>query len=298
MAAGAQHPRDAYQSIAAAVSALGDNHSRFVPATLELPNGVEISIEDIISAQTPAEPLARRMGAHVRYISVPGFSGPGAAEFADRILDRVIEVDGPDVCGWIVDVRANTGGNMWPMLQGLSPILGEGTPGYFVAPDSSWTSWQIGTDISGDRRLARDPVAVAILHGGSTVSSGEAVVVAFRGRPASRTFGQPTGGLSTANRSIPLDDGAILVLTVSIFADRGRNLYGGTIEPDELIPAETSEEQTLSILEEWLLRQPACAQGELRAPERGGEPDSARRARHVTSSSAHLTDSPTHEVPS
>ena len=32
VAAGAQHPRDSWRSIAGAVQALSDNHSRFVPA--------------------------------------------------------------------------------------------------------------------------------------------------------------------------------------------------------------------------------------------------------------------------
>ena len=34
--------------------------------------------------------------------------------------------------GWIVDLRGNFGGNMWPMLLSVEPLIGNGTLGYFV----------------------------------------------------------------------------------------------------------------------------------------------------------------------
>jgi len=37
--------------------------------------------------------------------------------------------------GWIIDLRGNSGGNMYPMLAGLSSLLGEGVLGYDVYPD-------------------------------------------------------------------------------------------------------------------------------------------------------------------
>ena len=35
---------------------------------------------------------------------------------------------------WIIDLRENWGGDMYPMIAGLAPIIGEGTYGYFVLP--------------------------------------------------------------------------------------------------------------------------------------------------------------------
>jgi carboxyl-terminal processing protease len=256
-AAGAQHPRDTYRAIAVALAALEDGHSRFVPPISELPPEFQM----MAASRPRPEPEARQLDGRAAYVAVPGFSGPGADEFAERILDLVFEVDGPDVCGWIVDVRGNTGGNMWPMLQGLSPILGEGVTGYFVTPEDEWTAWEIDSDLAAGRKLARERVAVAVLHGGETVSSGEAVVVALRGRPETKSFGQSTGGLSTANRTITLSDGATLLLTVSRFADRHRNVYGEAIEPDEFVHADTPEEQLLEAARAWLLRQAACSGG-------------------------------------
>jgi C-terminal processing protease CtpA/Prc len=158
-----------------------------------------------------------------------------------------------------VDLRGNGGGNMWPMLQGLSPILGVGIPGYFVPPEGPWEPWMINRAPVGPLALTPPFRAVAVLHDSVTASSGEAVAVAFRGRQQARSFGQSTRGLSTANRSIPLGDGAVMALTVSIFADRRQNTYGGPIPPDEPIPLGTPDEEVLGWASEWLSGQPSCA---------------------------------------
>ncbi len=61
------------------------------------------------------------------------------------------------------------------------------------------------------------------------------MAVAFRGRPNTRSFGQPTGGASSGNQGFRLSDGAAVALTVSLFADRDGRVYGGRIEPDTLV---------------------------------------------------------------
>ena len=55
--------------------------------------------------------------------------------------------------GWIVDLRGNTGGNMWPMLTGIGPILGDGTVGSFVAADGNIT-WFYQDGKTGTRNPA------------------------------------------------------------------------------------------------------------------------------------------------
>ena len=63
-------------------------------------------------------------------------------------------------------------------------------------------------------------------------SSGEAIIVAFEERPNTRSFGEPSCGVSTANSNFDLGDDYTLWLTVSTFADRAENSYGGRIPPD------------------------------------------------------------------
>ena len=44
----------------------------------------------------------------------------------------------PDLLRWIVDLRGNYGGNIWPMIAGVGPVLGEGIIGWIVYNDSEY----------------------------------------------------------------------------------------------------------------------------------------------------------------
>lgn len=65
-----------------------------------------------------------------------------------------------------------------------------------------------------------------------TASAGEAVVVAFRGRPDTRFFGEQTYGVPTGNEPYHLSVGAVLVLTQVKDADRTGRAYDAPIPPD------------------------------------------------------------------
>ena len=153
--------------------------------------------------------------------------------------------------GWIVDLRGNTGGNMWPMLTGIGPILGDGIVGSFVAADGNIT-WFYQDGKTGTRNpagletvsltLQEEPVLqtpsvapVAVLVDSSTASSAEAITIAFHGRPGSRSFGSRTAGKSTAVQPFKLDDGAELYLTTAIDADRSGKAYPDGFTPDQVI---------------------------------------------------------------
>ena len=96
---------------------------------------------------------------------------------------------------------------------------------------------------------------VAVLFGPRTGSSGEASVLAWRGRPQTRSFGQPTAGVSTGNVVQTLADGSRLLLTTTVMRDRNDRGDGLKIEPDQRIEGDAA---TLAAAEAWLLAQPAC----------------------------------------
>jgi len=153
-------------------------------------------------------------------------------------------------CGWIVDLRANHGGSMGPMLTVLAPLLAGDTLGYFVYPSGRRTPWALrdGQLFVGDRadsprtnryRLSRPAPPVAILIGTPTASAAEATLISFRGQPDVRSFGRPTHGLATANVVHRLSDGAYLQITVADEADRTGHVYPehSPIPPDQSTPA-------------------------------------------------------------
>jgi C-terminal processing protease CtpA/Prc len=86
--------------------------------------------------------------------------------------------------------------------------------------------------------LKRVGPRVAVLTDNGVASSGEAVVLSFKGRLDTRSFGDRTCGLSTANAPYPMSDGATLNITEAVMADRHRNRYGYSIPPDETVLAE------------------------------------------------------------
>jgi C-terminal processing protease CtpA/Prc len=264
-ALGASTPEDTCIAIQFALKDLGDHHS-----FLMTPEQFAELEEGTANLSNP-DPSGRLLDSGLGYILLPGFAGLGDAanEYATEIQEIIREIDADSPCGWIVDLRQNIGGSMWPMLAGVGPILGEGRVGAFVSPDGEQVSWTYmeGQAWEGDSLQAAVTGAtyeldspsppVAVLTGPRTSSSGEAIAVAFQGRPNTRSFGLATMGLSTANESFELSDGAWIFLTVSVFADRTGQEYGGVVAPDEVL-GEEEEELTLQTAIDWLLEQPAC----------------------------------------
>ncbi|NNF13498.1 MAG: peptidase S41 [Gemmatimonadetes bacterium] len=263
-AAGIMTIPETYPVIVSALERIGDGHSFFQEPIASAPPA---------AGNAPSAALVDGVG----YLDVPAFSGGGEDGDSLALLYHGL-IEGVDTmavqaCRWVVDLRGNTGGNMWPMIAGVGPILGEDTVGFFVDPDSVFRSW---TYYEGEARINDAPVNaaippyepqsmaphVAVLTDSLTASSGEAVAVAFRGRDGARSFGQPTWGLSTANAPFLLDDGAVIFLTVSTMVDRAGVVYGGELAPDEPVVGEkTGDPQTDEVLEAaltWLSTQ-SCA---------------------------------------
>jgi len=264
----AQSTSDTYDAIRYALQQLGDHHSFFRP-----PGGQSQQFLGPDPMQTG--PSATHLGAGIGYVNVSTFSGSGAlaAELAQNYHTMIEGVDTLGTCGWVVDLRGNLGGNMWPMVAGVGPIVGEGVLGFFVDPDSVVNTWRykngasimdsfVLTQVESPYRLISPDPPVAVITDDRTASSGEATAIAFRGRPDARSFGQPTYGVSTANRGFALSDGASIFLTVSTMADRTGKLYGYKLPPDELVAGEkTGDPATdlpLAAAMTWLLAHAAC----------------------------------------
>jgi carboxyl-terminal processing protease len=240
VAAGAQTIPQTHVAIARALRLLADDHSTF-----RTPEGAVLSGSSRQCGAHIADPPQLPPG--IGYIRVRAFGGDGGdpevyvgdirammAAFADQELD-----------GWIVDLRGNTGGTMWPMLAAVGPVLGEDTVGYFVEPEGERQAWLYREgavwldDVEMYRgpepgQLRRERPRTAVLTDNLTIGAGEAVAIAFRGRPDSRSFGQGTCGLSTGLSTFTMSDGAVLSLVVTTMADRTGRTYGDFIGPDEV----------------------------------------------------------------
>lgn len=267
----AQTPADTYDIIRSLLRKAGGKHSQFMP-----PRSAG-ELQQATASDSPP-PRAKLLLDRLGYVAIEGFgSSTNAAqtEYATRVQQLIRDIDANAPCGWIVDLREDTGGNMYPMLAGLGPILGEGVAGFFVDPDGLQTPWsyEAGAARLDDEAVAEvagpaytltgTDVPVAVLTGINTASSGEAVAISFRGRPHTRSFGHYTAGLSTGNAGFPLSDGAMLILTTVVMADRTGTAYGEHVQPD--VKVDDVRQYTMLMEEaipqpaiDWLLDQPAC----------------------------------------
>lgn len=166
----------------------------------------------------------------------------------------------------------HTGGNMLPMLTGLGPILGEGELGAFVDPSGTTMLWRYhdgqirigewaGVKYDAPYLPKQVHVPVAVLSSRLTASSGELVLLAFRGRAQTRSFGEETAGVPTANQGMHLRDGAMIHLTLALGADRTERIYDGPLAPDEYVEADwtqfgTESDPVLAAAMDWLLERP------------------------------------------
>jgi C-terminal processing protease CtpA/Prc len=203
-------------------------------------------------------------------------NGPDFERFVETLHALVIELQEEKPVGWIVDLRGNSGGDMWPMLAGIGSVLGEGDLGAFVSADNEHDSWfykagkagsrspegqeEIAAEVKTQPLVLTDLPWVAVLLDRGTGSSGEAVAIAFAGRSRERSFGEHTAGFSTSNDLHPMPDGASLFLCAGLEQDRNGKLYPDGLDPDEKVPApETrpSEDTDAALIaaEEWLIRQ-------------------------------------------
>lgn len=232
-----------FPGIRKALELLGDGHSSY-----RSPTGTFIFVPTRTCQSSGSGPVVG-IPEKVGYVRVGSFSGTAeqATAFAAEIQANIRAADRDDLIGWIVDLRGNGGGNMWPMIAGIGPVLGSGIVGWFINPSGAETSWEyrdgaswIGSNmiqrVDNPYTLKRPSPRVAVLVDNRVASSGEATFIAFKGRPHTRSFGEASCGLSTANAALGLSDGAILNLTVSVMADRSKTRYGNHVLPDEAVP--------------------------------------------------------------
>jgi carboxyl-terminal processing protease len=194
-------------------------------------------------------------------------------EFANKLHAIVTDLQAQKPDGWLIDLRGNGGGNMWPMLAGIGAVLGEGDLGAFESPNGEREAWfykagkagshspqgpdDIGASVEKPPFALPDLPWVAVLLDRGTASSAEAVAISFAGRSRERSFGEHTGGFSTSNQMYQLSDGAALFLCVGIELDRTGHRYPDGIDPDVKLPTADSrpteeKDPVLQAAEDWI----------------------------------------------
>ena len=241
----AQTIEDTLPAIKLALTMLGDRHSYYVTRTGQYIFNPASPSAFGACASNPEPPEPPRF-ADIGYVRVRVFLDGDRTVRARAIQDAIRAEDRPGLAGWIVDLRNSHGGDLWPVAAGLGSILGDGIAGYFMLPGSvvknRW-GYEAGRAFEGDTTIMQleNPVAlripnprVAVLTDTGVSSSGEAMTIAFRERPNTRSFGLPTCGLSTGVTQVALLTGGVIGIVDTRMADRTQRQYGEAVFPDEI----------------------------------------------------------------
>ena len=202
------------------------------------------------------------------YIAVPGFHKNDSTlkqAFADQAQLGISTLYQDGIKGWIIDLRPNDGGNMEPMIAGLGPLLDEGKLGSLLdvfGKHEYWSyqngacHWEDEIGVPASNPVVLDTkLPIAVLYHSRTGSSGEIMILSFVGNTKTRSFGQPSMGLTTGNGTFELPDGASLFLASTTMCDRYGQPYYGSVTPDEVIEASADVEGADATLEaaiKWL----------------------------------------------
>ena len=179
-AKGAQTTFDTYPAIVFAFTQLQEHHS-----WLQLPDSMPADKRQAITAamtkitgksqtESKASPFfpQKEMQAHIdrndgnvfAHVAVPMCVGPYSdwekngpyfQEFADKLHRIVVDLQSQKPQGWIIDLRGNAGGNMWPMLAGIGIVIGEGDLGAFISADEERVPWFYRAGKAGVRTTDR-----------------------------------------------------------------------------------------------------------------------------------------------
>lgn len=166
-------------------------------------------------------------------------------KLAQELRDSLAKLNPAKLKGLIIDLRTNSGGNMYPMILGVSSLLGDGKFGSFIDPVSKQEEeWGIRgksiyagkeTELTLPMSLALNTkLKVVVLIGINTASSGEATAITFKGRKNTRFIGEDTDGYTTANDSFRIFDLDVFMAT-AVEADRNGNVYFDKVSADQEI---------------------------------------------------------------
>ena len=172
------------------------------------------------------------------YILLPGmYSEKNVHKQSQKLYDQINTIKSSNrLQGWVIDLRFNTGGDIYPMLLALYDFLGDNVV---------WGVLDINKNLVNEIALKKgkykansktvsyikpdgellDETKVAVLTNIATGSSGEITALAFKGRKNTIFIGEKTFGKTTANTKADLPFGAFMTLMTGYDCDRNGNYY-------------------------------------------------------------------------
>lgn len=257
----AQSLQDTIQSFIEVLKSLNDVHSSIIFKNQYYSNYADLEEHE----RTRILPIIHESYTHTNhiqtqiienqyaFISIPGIQVIGQSKIdsmANLIQNSVSQVCNKQIKGVIIDLRLNSGGNIYPMLAGLSAFLPEGNIAFEVdMNDALVRTWKIKkgnffldhfktTNLHVKSRPKLKNIPVVVLTGPATVSAGSMVAIAFKSRKNTVFMGEATAnGYTTCNGYFYFGNNLILNLATYFVADVYKKVYKENVKPDIEIKA-------------------------------------------------------------
>ncbi|MBL7950836.1 MAG: S41 family peptidase [Flavobacteriales bacterium] len=244
--------------LTAVMNALGDHHGRIMLDWQPLAWMSDATYTNNHDTRSPDQAFwsevqrgrygfeASMRGKNVGYLRIPAVNGGDVQQIAKKFrhsLDSLLAL-GAD--RWIIDLRVNSGGNMWPMLEALAPLFPPGRAattidrhdGMFASYDFRDGHFERNAyrmiELPSTAFLFKDPVVV--LMGRYTASSGEAVAACFVNRPNTTSIGEATADYATETGWVTVYDRVLISIAESVFCNLEGHQYRHGFIPTVVIP--------------------------------------------------------------
>ncbi len=181
-----------------------------------------------------------RVKNDILYVHLPEFSGSSSQgkRYANTLYHKLTS---KTYKGIIIDLRNNLGGDIGPMLAGVSPVVPNGKLFEIVnsANKSTSVTFQgsvtnnMGTKIDLGKVKKITGIPVAVILNRWTASSGELTALALENNPNVKTFGGNSAGYTSINDTYTMYNGAQVNITAEkVKKNNGRILFNNKIKPD------------------------------------------------------------------
>lgn len=204
-----------------------------------------------LKAQLKSEKVvvSQVINKNIGYIRIPGnddFSFKKVDSIANAITSHINEINSAKIKAWIIDLRTNTGGNMYPILLGLKDFIGGDNVvfgGFRNSKGESSGQWEIkdgkmlidGIELVRQVQLKtpiKKDIPIVILTSCYTASAGEMTAISLIGRKNTSVVGEPTADYTTAVQGFKVNADAGLNLSTDYVVDRNLKIYKSHITPD------------------------------------------------------------------
>lgn len=221
-----------------------DNHTfltRTIPAVpggASTPGNPDAASDDAARTATLLNLIATPRGKvlHIKPLQILSSDGQHTDEYLAQGMAHLQASTLPgEACAVVIDLSQQKGGNAWPPLGLLRPLFSATNSARFVERNNHRipvlpAGYVADTTPTPLTRFAGEPLAFVM--NGETSSAGEMMAVTLLGEGNRvRSFGWPSDGKTTANRTFPLPDNAWLVLSGARYALADAAVIRGKIMP-------------------------------------------------------------------